>query len=125
MGPPDLAIEFVSPKNRRNDIDQKIQQLLEAGCGQVWLLSADPELFSTLEELEQFPVRPKADDIVAPDEILAAPVNASAKLVYASLAVVCTSGGRRELGLDDTLEAPAMLPGFRVELRELFKSASL
>ncbi len=37
-GAPDLAIEVVSPSNRLDDMELKVDQLLNAGCQAVWLI---------------------------------------------------------------------------------------
>ncbi|MCY4467029.1 MAG: Uma2 family endonuclease [Chloroflexi bacterium] len=40
-GAPDLAIEIMSPSNTMGDIRRKINQLLNAGCLQVWIVHPD------------------------------------------------------------------------------------
>lgn len=40
-GAPDLAIEIMSPSNTMTDIRRKINQLLQAGCRQVWIVHPD------------------------------------------------------------------------------------
>jgi Uma2 family endonuclease len=40
-GPPDLAIEVLSPDDRASQINAKVQQWLEAGCRAVWVV--DPQ----------------------------------------------------------------------------------
>ncbi|MCY3574204.1 MAG: Uma2 family endonuclease [Chloroflexi bacterium] len=40
-GAPDLAIEIMSPSNTMTDIRLKINQLLQAGCRQVWIVHPD------------------------------------------------------------------------------------
>ena len=40
-GAPDLAIEIMSPSNTMTDIRLKINQLLRAGCQQVWIVHPD------------------------------------------------------------------------------------
>jgi Uma2 family endonuclease len=40
-GPPDLAVEVVSPSDRVADLRQKVQWHLEAGCPLVWVV--DPQ----------------------------------------------------------------------------------
>lgn len=40
-GPPDIAVEIVSPSDRASDISQKIEQWLRAGTVAVWLV--DPQ----------------------------------------------------------------------------------
>ncbi len=84
-GPPDLAIEFVSPSNRAEDVELKINQLLDSGCKLVWVI------YHRLGRV-----------------------------------VICElHGRRREVGVDAALEAPELLPGFRLELEDLFERSSL
>jgi Uma2 family endonuclease len=40
-GAPDLAVEVLSPSDRRSDVDQKTAAWLAAGCAQVW--EVDPQ----------------------------------------------------------------------------------
>ncbi len=40
-GAPDLAIEIMAPSNTMTDIRLKINQLLRAGCQQVWIVHPD------------------------------------------------------------------------------------
>jgi Uma2 family endonuclease len=37
-GPPDLAVEVVSPNDRLREVMNKVQQWLSAGCSQVWVI---------------------------------------------------------------------------------------
>lgn len=38
QGPPTLAVEVVSPNDRANDVRERVQDYLEAGTRQVWVL---------------------------------------------------------------------------------------
>lgn len=38
---PDLAVEITSPSNTADDIEKKIQQLLNAGAGLIWIVYPD------------------------------------------------------------------------------------
>jgi Uma2 family endonuclease len=40
-GPPDLAVEVVSPNDRASEVTAKVQNWLQAGCAAVWVV--DPE----------------------------------------------------------------------------------
>ena len=40
-GPPDVAVEVVSPSNRASEVAAKVQDWLQAGCLSVWVV--DPE----------------------------------------------------------------------------------
>jgi Uma2 family endonuclease len=37
-GPPDLAVEVLSPTDRRSEIEEKIEEYLQAGAKQVWFV---------------------------------------------------------------------------------------
>jgi Uma2 family endonuclease len=41
-GPPDLAVEVLSPSDRTGEVDEKIEAWLDAGCQAVWII--DPGL---------------------------------------------------------------------------------
>ena len=41
QGPPDLAVEVVSPSDRRAEVEAKSREWLAAGCRMVWVV--DPE----------------------------------------------------------------------------------
>ncbi len=41
-GPPDLAVEVLSPSDKTGDVDEKIRAWLAAGCSAVWVI--DPQL---------------------------------------------------------------------------------
>jgi len=41
-GPPDLAVEVLSPSDKTGDVDEKIRAWLAAGCAAVWII--DPQL---------------------------------------------------------------------------------
>jgi Uma2 family endonuclease len=38
-GPPDLAVEVVSPHDRVSEVEEKVQDWLDAGCREVWVVS--------------------------------------------------------------------------------------
>ena len=38
---PDLAVEIISPSNKAEDIEKKIEQLLEAGTALIWIVYPD------------------------------------------------------------------------------------
>jgi len=38
-GPPDLAVEVVSPNDRLHELEAKVQDWLRAGCREVWVVS--------------------------------------------------------------------------------------
>ncbi len=81
VGAPDIAIEIVSPSNTFDHVEEKIGQLLEAGCKVVWIMQ---------HRLER--------------------------------GMICEPGIHREV---DALEAPDLLPGFRLELKDLFERSGI
>ena len=79
-GPPDLAVEVLSPNDRASEVLAKVADWLEAGCRSVWVV--DPETKTIA--------------------------------IYAPTAQV------RVLHLCDTLTDDSVLPGFRVEIQNIF-----
>jgi len=79
-GPPDLAVEVLSPNDRASEVFAKVSDWLEAGCRKVWVL--DPET--------------------------------------RSIAVYSPKAEMRMLHFSDTLADEDVLPGFRIEVQELF-----
>ncbi len=69
VGPPDLAVEFLSPSNRANDLKRKMTLYLEHGFPQYWI--GDPES-RTIRVLENGGTRWiekgtfKAGDVIRP-----------------------------------------------------------
>jgi Uma2 family endonuclease len=69
-GPPVLAVEILSPSDKQEDIDEKVEEYLTAGVALVWVVNprfrtvtvfrndAEPELFNVREELSAEPHLP-------------------------------------------------------------------
>lgn len=69
-GPPVLAVEILSPSDKQEEIDEKVELYLETGVAVVWVVNprfktvcvyrpgADPELFSQRHELAAEPHLP-------------------------------------------------------------------
>jgi Uma2 family endonuclease len=38
-GPPDLAVDVISPNDRADEVEEKVYDWLQAGCREVWLVS--------------------------------------------------------------------------------------
>jgi len=69
-GPPVLAVEILSPSDKQEEIDEKVELYLETGVAIVWVVNprlkticvyrpgADPELFSQRHDLTAEPHLP-------------------------------------------------------------------
>jgi Uma2 family endonuclease len=82
-GAPDLAVEVVSPSDRMNEVDAKVDDWLSHGCQLVWV------------------VNPRRRTIA----------------IYRSVR------DTQVVGEADTLEAPDLLPGWRLIVAEIFPTA--
>ena len=70
QGVPILAVEILSPSDRQEDIDEKIEIYLESGVAMVWIMNprfrtvtvyrpgAEPVLFNASQELTAEPILP-------------------------------------------------------------------
>ena len=68
-GPPDIAVEVVSPSDRVSDVNAKIEQWLRAGTVAVWI--ADPQSkTSSIHALENDKVVGRQVDSFAHEELL-------------------------------------------------------
>jgi Uma2 family endonuclease len=81
-GPPDLAVEVLSPHDRASGVLAKVADWLESGCRSVWV--ADPET--------------------------------------RTLAVYAPQAEMRIFHRSDMLADENVLPGFKIEIRQLFPS---
>jgi Uma2 family endonuclease len=79
-GPPDLAVEVLSPGDRASEVNVKTRDWLAAGCQEVW--NVDPET--------------------------------------KTITVHRADGSISLLKVENVLESPVVLPGFRVPLGEIF-----
>ena len=82
-GPPDLAVEVISPSDRFDDVDAKVDDWLSHGCQLVWVIN------------------PRRRTIA----------------VYRSVR------DTHVVGETDTLEAPDLLPGWRLSVAAIFPQA--
>jgi Uma2 family endonuclease len=80
-GPPDLAVEVLSPAETGPKTKKKVAQWLEYGAQQVWIVNSKNETVT----------------------------------IYRS------AGDSTTFGLEETLEADDLLPGFRVAVADFFK----
>jgi Uma2 family endonuclease len=79
-GPPDLAVEVLSPGDRASEVNAKTLDWLSAGCQEVWIVDPHTKTIAVHRSNESIIVLKSAD----------------------------------------TLESPAVLPGFKVSLAEIF-----
>ena len=68
-GPPDLAVEVLSPNDRRADLDEKIRDWLAAGVQLVWIVDPSQRTVTTYRSPEDVTVQ-TADDELAGGKIV-------------------------------------------------------
>jgi Uma2 family endonuclease len=66
-GPPDLAVEVLSPDDRTGDVNAKIHDWLQAGCVQVWVVDPQTQTVMVYRGLREISVYALDDAITAPD----------------------------------------------------------
>jgi Uma2 family endonuclease len=66
-GAPDLAVEVISPDDCVMEVEDKIQQWLDAGCQSVWVVKPTRQTITIHQNNAQPQVLHPADDIHAPD----------------------------------------------------------
>jgi Uma2 family endonuclease len=79
-GPPDLAVEVLSPDDRAGEVNAKVQDWLEAGTTTVLVVDPQTQTVAVYHQAQEI----------------------------------------RLLHRDDTLELPALLPGFSLAVKEIF-----
>lgn len=68
-GPPDLAVEVLSPDDRMVDVLDKVRDYLEAGVGQVWIVAPRSNTVAVYKSLQEVRVLTEADDLVGEDPV--------------------------------------------------------
>ncbi|MGD0654122.1 MAG: Uma2 family endonuclease [Thermoguttaceae bacterium] len=68
-GPPDLAVEVLSPNDRAGEVLAKIQEWLNAGCRMVWLVDPITRTVSVYHDLRTAQVL-TAEDTISGDDLL-------------------------------------------------------
>jgi Uma2 family endonuclease len=68
-GPPDLAIEVLSPGDRASEVQSKIHDWLEAGCRAVWIVDPETKSVTIYKSTHDIAVLNLADTL-ADDQIL-------------------------------------------------------
>jgi Uma2 family endonuclease len=61
-GPPERALEVLSPSDRASEVFGKLQDCLGAGCRNVWVVDPERPAEFALEFLETFPVEQPLTD---------------------------------------------------------------
>jgi Uma2 family endonuclease len=67
--PPDLAVEVISPSDRWTEVVQKVDEYLEAGVLEVWLVEPQNE-FVEVYRADQPPVRFEGDELLTSEKVL-------------------------------------------------------
>jgi Uma2 family endonuclease len=68
-GPPDLAVEVLSPNDRAGEVLKKIQEWLQAGCRMLWLVDPITRTVSVYHDLRTAQVL-TAEDTISGDDLL-------------------------------------------------------
>ncbi len=50
-GSPDLVVEVLSPGDRASDVQRKVQDWLDSGCGAIWLIDPDTRTVTVYRSL--------------------------------------------------------------------------
>jgi Uma2 family endonuclease len=66
-GPPDLAVEVISPIDRARDVAAKAQNWLEAGCATVWVVDPKRRTVAVYRSPKEVDTLSSADTLVAAD----------------------------------------------------------
>ena len=65
LGPPDLAVEVVSPNDRAGELLTKVQEWLAAGCRVVWIADPSSQTISVYRGSRETALLTIADDLRA------------------------------------------------------------
>ena len=68
-GPPDLAVEVVSPNDRAGELMTKVQDWLAAGCQSVWVADPTSQTVSVYHRSHETELLTVADELID-DEVL-------------------------------------------------------
>ncbi len=68
QGPPDLAVEVISPRDTATEVMDKVDQWREAGCPLVWVVDPQRRVVTTYSASERRVLR--QDDTLTADDIL-------------------------------------------------------
>ena len=66
-GPPDLAVEVLSPDDRSSEVNAKIHDWLQAGCVQVWVVDPQTKSVMVYRSTREAAIFTQEDTLTAPD----------------------------------------------------------
>ncbi|MCC6124412.1 MAG: Uma2 family endonuclease [Pirellulales bacterium] len=66
-GPPDLAVEILSPSDRASEVIAKVQEWLHAGCKAVWIVDPETETITVHESKNRIFELSKGDTLSGGD----------------------------------------------------------
>ena len=69
QGPPDLAVEVLSPNDRASDLLAKVQHWLDAGCRAVWVVDPARHTVSVYRRGAEMVVFGTADELAGDDVV--------------------------------------------------------
>lgn len=67
QGPPDLAVEVLSPGDRAGELLDKVQQWLDAGCRAVWLIDPQRRTVAVYDAQQHQVLRSDTDELTGGD----------------------------------------------------------
>jgi Uma2 family endonuclease len=69
QGAPDLAVEVISPSDRASEVNAKVQNWLEAGCGMVWVVDPETRAVSVYRSRTEIVVLTTSDTLTGGDVV--------------------------------------------------------
>ena len=67
QGPPDIAVEVVSPNDRASEVMAKAQDWLQAGCPLVWVVDPETRTISVYRSRSEISVLNETDTLTGGD----------------------------------------------------------
>ena len=67
QGPPDIAVEVVSPNDRASEVTAKAQDWLQAGCPLVWVVDPETRTVSVYRSRKEIAILTAADTLTGGD----------------------------------------------------------
>jgi len=67
QGPPDLAVEVLSPEDRAGKVMAKVQDWLRAGCRAVWVVDPDCQTVTIYDDQQRTATLTTSDELVGGD----------------------------------------------------------
>ncbi len=62
-GPPDLAVEVLSPNDRAEDVFEKVQNWLDAGCAAVWVVDPKAQTVTVYDSARKAAILQSSDSL--------------------------------------------------------------